>query len=82
MPRQDITTVNIGFFRKNDFKKPDDKTPDFRGDCNINGVQFEIGGWINKGDDGKKYFSLRFQVPHQQQPPPQEAQPAGDFAGF
>jgi len=82
MPRQDVTSENTGFFRKNQFKKPDDKTPDFRGDCNIDGKQLEMAGWIQTGSDGKNYLSLRFQVPRDQSPPPADPVTNDGFAGF
>lgn len=42
---------NSGSISKND-KKTSDKSPDFRGSINVNGVPYYISGWNKKGQYG------------------------------
>jgi hypothetical protein len=46
-------------FRNND-QRDGKKDPDYRGNCEIDGVQYWIDSWINESRDGKKFMSLRF----------------------
>ena len=50
------TKPGQGALFKND-KKGNEKAPDYRGSANINGVTFDIAGWIKKGAKGN-YMSL------------------------
>ena len=50
-----------GIISKND-KKTEDKHPDIRGNCEINGVEYRISGWMKERKDGSgKFYSLVFQ---------------------
>lgn len=49
--------------------KTDEKHPDIKGQCEINGVQYWIDGWQRtRAKDGGKFYSLRFK--------PKDAKPA------
>jgi uncharacterized protein (DUF736 family) len=49
-----------GALFKND-KEGNENRPDYRGDCSINGVEYQIGAWIKDGKKGK-FMSLKFDV--------------------
>ena len=50
-----------GIISKND-KKTEDKHPDIRGNCEIDGVEYRISGWLKERKDGTgKFYSLVFQ---------------------
>ena len=71
--RKDMT----GSLFKND-RKETDNHPDYKGSALINGVDHWLDAWINTGQDGSKYMSLKMK--------PKEAR-GGDFgrpqpAGF
>ena len=52
---------NRGIISKND-KKTEDKHPDIRGNCEIDGVEYRISGWLKERKDGTgKFYSLVFQ---------------------
>lgn len=59
MPPRDMS----GAISRND-RKEQDKHPDFKGDCMVNGQEYWLSAWIKegKGKDGKprKFFSLAF----------------------
>lgn len=42
--------------------RENDKQPDFRGSCTIDGVHYWISGWTKQGPDGSKFLSLAFNV--------------------
>jgi hypothetical protein len=49
-----------GIISKNE-RKTDDKHPDIKGQCEIDGVQYWVDGWQKKrNSDGGKFYSLRF----------------------
>ena len=49
-----------GIVSKND-RKTDDKHPDIKGQCEIDGVQYWMDGWAKvRNSDGGKFYSLRF----------------------
>jgi uncharacterized protein (DUF736 family) len=54
---------NIGILFKND-KKVNDKAPDYKGKCFIDGVEKEIAAWIREAKNGSKYLSLQFSEPY------------------
>ena len=66
---------------KND-KKTEDKHPDYKGQVNVEGVEYWMSGWINTAGEnskraGEKYISLRLEMKEGQQKPapqPQQAQ--------
>jgi uncharacterized protein (DUF736 family) len=37
--------------------------PNFRGGCNIDGVEYEIVGWNRRSKRGKDYISLKVALP-------------------
>lgn len=54
--------TNRGVAFTNDYKK-EDRHPDFKGNGNFAGVDFEIGIW-EKEKDGKPYLSFSFSEPY------------------
>jgi hypothetical protein len=40
-------------------KRENDRQPEFKGACTIDGVAFWISAWLKEGEDGK-FFSLAF----------------------
>ena len=49
-----------GIISKNE-RKTDDKLPDIKGQCEIDGVQYWVDGWAKtRNSDGGKFYSLRF----------------------
>ena len=51
---------NTGSMFKNDYKKDNEKAPDYKGKCNVDGTEKEMAMWVSKTKDGKPYFSVRF----------------------
>ena len=49
-----------GTLGENLYKKQD-KEPDMKGRCMINGVNYNISGWIKEGNNGP-FYSLSFSV--------------------
>lgn len=66
-----------GIISKNE-RKTDDKHPDIKGQCEIDGVQYWVDGWQKKrNSDGGKFYSLRFKRKDAaQQQPAQRSAPA------
>jgi hypothetical protein len=56
---------NTGVLFKNDKKTPGDKLPDYRGNCEVNGVKMDVAGWIKDSTKkpGMKFLSLKFSEP-------------------
>lgn len=52
-----------GVLFKND-KKGNDKAPEYKGKCEINGVEYQIAAWVQSPTDPSKakYMSLKFQL--------------------
>lgn len=76
-----------GIISKNE-RKTDDKHPDIKGQCEIDGVQYWVDGWQKtRNSDSGKFYSLRFKrkdaAPQQkpsQKPAPAKAAPvSGGF---
>lgn len=40
-------------------KKPNSKQPDMRGTINIEGVRYDLSGWLRLASENKKYLELR-----------------------
>lgn len=40
-------------------KKTDEKHPDYKGDCLLNGKKMQIAAWIKEAKNGSKFMSLR-----------------------
>jgi len=70
-----------GIISKNE-RKTDDKHPDIKGQCEIDGVQYWMDGWQKtRNSDGGKFYSLRFKRKDAAAPPaprqaPRQAPPA------
>lgn len=72
------TRDNSGALFKNFDKKPDNKFPDYRGPCMVNGVEMEISAWLKESKDGKtKFMSLSFKPPYKK-----DSKPADDDTPF
>jgi hypothetical protein len=55
-----------GIISKND-KKTEDKHPDIKGQCEIDGTEYWISGWLKERKDGSgKFYSLVFQAKAQE----------------
>jgi hypothetical protein len=51
-----------GLISKND-RKTEDKHPDIKGQCEIDGTEYWISGWMKEKKDGSgKFYSLVFQT--------------------
>jgi uncharacterized protein (DUF736 family) len=50
---------NSGAIFKND-RKENEKQPDYRGTCVVDGVEKDISLWVTKSKAGKTYFSAKF----------------------
>ncbi len=68
-----------GALFKND-KGDNPKRPDYRGDCALNGVQYEIAAWIKDGRNGK-FMSLSIKPKEAREPKPEQDKPSGASAG-
>ena len=74
-----------GALFKND-KDGNDKRPDYRGDCLIDGTTYKIAAWIKESAKGAKFMSLRFEpkdadttATQSQGAAPRKATPKDDF---
>lgn len=54
-----------GALFKND-KEGNDKRPDYKGDCMINGEEYQIGAWLKVSGKGTKFMSLKFEAKKRQ----------------
>jgi len=54
---------NKGKLFKNSYKNTE-KHPDYKGNCNVNGVDLEMSAWINQDKNGNNYMSITFQKPY------------------
>jgi hypothetical protein len=71
MSEQQYDNTNSGVLFKND-KAGNDKRPDYKGNLDVNGMEFRISAWIKTKKDGSgKFMSLKVE-PKEQQPPPQQ----------
>ena len=65
-----------GMLFRND-KGDNEKRPDYKGSCEVNGVQYWISGWVreagpNSKRAGEKFISMKLE-PKEQQAQPQRA---------
>lgn len=58
-----------GALFKND-KKQSDKHPDYKGNAEVDGVEYWVSAWIKTSGKGAKFMSLSFTAKEQQQSPP------------
>lgn len=74
-----------GLISKND-RKTDEKHPDIKGQCEIDGVQYWVDGWQKtRNSDGGKFYSLRFKrkdAAQAQAPKPAPKPAAAPSSGF
>ena len=62
-----------GLISKNE-RKTDDKHPDIKGQCEIDGVQYWVDGWQKtRNSDGGKFYSLRFKRKDAAKPAPRQS---------
>lgn len=73
--------TNRGVLFKND-RKDSEKHPDYKGNVNVNGVEFWLSAWIKESAKGK-FMSLSIQPKdaQPQQPISQRATPKGPARG-
>jgi hypothetical protein len=71
-----------GLISKND-RKTEDKHPDIKGQCEIDGTEYWISGWLKEKKDGSgKFYSLVFQAKEPKPEPRPEPQQKDPFAGL
>lgn len=73
-----------GIISKND-KKTEDKHPDIKGQCEIDGTEYWVSGWQKERKDGTgKFYSLVFQAKTQNSAGSASANPQKNdpFAGL
>lgn len=80
MPDYDNNMRGVLF--KND-KKQSDTHPDYKGNAEIEGVEYWVSAWIKTSGKGAKFMSMSFQAKEQQAPrqaaPSQQRQPAPEL---
>lgn len=59
---QQFTNENSGALFKNSRKEEGSKQPDYTGNGNFGGVDFEVSAWLKEGKNGK-FLSLAFREP-------------------
>lgn len=72
--------TNTGMLARNE-RKETDKHPDFRGNINIDGVEYWLSAWVKEGKpggkmEGRKFFSLSAERKDQASASPAKRQPA------
>jgi uncharacterized protein (DUF736 family) len=68
-----------GSLFRNERKQEGDRQPDYRGDAMVNGRKVEIAAWLKTSASGKRFLSLKFQEPRDQEAPKTSAAPEADF---
>ena len=51
--------TNSGVLFANQYKEQGDSRPDFVGNINVDGNQFNLAGWKNVSQGGKRYISVK-----------------------
>jgi hypothetical protein len=72
MPDYDNNMRGVLF--KND-KKQSDKHPDYKGNAEIEGVEYWVSAWIKTSGKGAKFMSMSFQAKEEQPAPQQTSRP-------
>lgn len=62
-----------GVLFRNGKKKEGDKSPDYKGTCEIDGVKYEMAAWIRASQKGAKFMSFKFQLPRAAEAPQADA---------
>jgi len=57
MEDKKFDNTNRGVLFKNENKEQETHS-DYKGNININGVEYWLNGWLKTSKNGKKYFSL------------------------
>ena len=69
--------TNSGAIFRNENKEG--KQPDYRGNINVEGKDFEIALWVKESQKtGKKFFSAKISEPYKKDGKPSKAAPADD----
>lgn len=59
--------TNSGALFANTTKVEGDKRPDYKGMIDVNGVTYQIAGWVREmkkeGREGEKFLSLKIELP-------------------
>ena len=82
-----VQKPNSGAVFVND-KKETDNHPDRKGDCNIDGVEYWVSGWLKKTNAGASFLSLSFtpkvkaEAPAPRQAAPRSAPAPATGTGF
>lgn len=76
----DYDNTNRGGIWKND-KKETEKHPDFRGDINVEGVEYWVSGWKRKPDANPKSPALQLSLTKKEAKPAQATQPPAQSQG-
>ena len=78
---QQFDSTNSGILSRND-RKEQPNHPDFKGQINVEGVDYWLSGWVKERKDGTgKFFSLSVKPKEAAKPAPQKA-PAKGGSGF
>ena len=73
---------NSGILSRND-RKEQPNHPDFKGQINVNGVDYWLSGWVKeRNDKSGKFFSLSVKPKEPAQTKPAAAKPAQAGSGF
>lgn len=62
--RNDYDNTNRGVLFKAKEKKSD-KSPDYTGNINVDGVELKLSGWLKTSKAGEKFFSLSVWTPQE-----------------
>lgn len=65
---QEFSNQLRGVLFKND-RKEKDSHPDYKGSCEVEGIEYWMSAWVKVGQKGK-FMSLSFQVKEQAKNPP------------
>ena len=62
-------------FRNND--KQSDRSPDYSGRITVEGVEYQLAGWLTESAKGLKYLSIKARIPEEmpQSEPVRNSQP-------
>lgn len=72
-----------GALFKNDRKRDGKQDPDYRGQCQIGGVEYWVSAWINTSKkDGSKFMGLTFQPKQDEKAPVQQQATAPEQPEF
>jgi uncharacterized protein (DUF736 family) len=58
--------TNRGVLFRNE-KKKSEKHPDYSGQVDVEGVEWELAGWIKESKSGKKFLSLMVKKPYKEE---------------